>query len=251
MAENSEDQAREAFFGTHAAQYRFSTRHARGADLDRLLQALDLRPDMAALDVATGAGHVAVRLAELGLRVWAMDPTEAMLAQAQELAAERAVAVHWEQGLAEHLPHPNDTFDRVVCRRAAHHFSDLPRALREAHRVLRPGGLVGVSDMTAPASAIDALNHVERVRDPSHRQTRTPDEWLALLTNAGFRLRWLEVTVEPMTPEEWLAPVGPDEANGRAALKEIRAWSGPLADVLCPGGTFLKYRVLVVGAKPA
>jgi ubiquinone/menaquinone biosynthesis C-methylase UbiE len=251
MADKSDDRAREAFFGTHAAQYRTSARHARGADLERLLGALDLSPGMNALDIATGAGHVAVRLAELGLQVWAMDPTEAMLAEAQQLAAERAVSVQWEQGLAEALPHSAATFDRVVCRRAAHHFSDLPRALREAQRVLRAGGLLGVSDMTAPAPAIDALNHVERVRDPSHRQARTPDEWLSLLINAGFRLRWLEVTVEPMSPQEWLAPVTPDEAHGRAALDEIRAWSGPLADALCPGGTFLKYRLLVVGEKPA
>lgn len=246
----TDDAAREAFFGTHAASYRLSTRHAQGADLDRLLDRLDLAPEQTALDLATGAGHVAVRLARQGLAVRAADPTAAMLEQARTLAREAGVAIGWDQTAAEHLPYADGQFDRVVCRRAAHHFADLPQALAEAHRVLRPEGLLGVSDMTAPALSMAALNHLEQARDPSHRQARTPDEWMDLILGAGFRLQWLEVTVEPMTPEQWLSPVQSTEAAGQAAFTAMASWSPAVRQALEPGGVFLKYRLLLVAVRP-
>lgn len=250
MSDASND-ARENFFGQRAHSYRLSARHARGQDLDRLLAHLDPPEGGQALDLATGAGHVAVRLAGAGLRVTALDPTAAMLDEARELARERGAEVAFVQTVAEHLPFADDTFDVAVCRRAAHHFSDLAQALSEAARVLKPGGFLGISDMTAPREAMPDLNRIEQIRDPSHVQARTPDEWVGLLLGAGLRLQVLEVLVEPMTPEEWLSPVTPEEPEGAQALLQIHEFEEPTRSMLTPEGTFVKYRLLAVAHKPA
>ncbi|MCL5967263.1 MAG: methyltransferase domain-containing protein [Firmicutes bacterium] len=248
MAESTD--AREQFFGQRAHSYRLSARHARGQDLDRLLAHLDPKEGGRALDLATGAGHVAVRLAGLGLQVTALDPTSAMLNEARDFARERGAEVDFVQSVAESLPFADGTFDVAVCRRAAHHFSDLAQALSETARVLKPGAVLGISDMTAPREAMSDLNRVEQIRDPSHVQARTADEWLGLLLGAGLRLQVLEVLVEPMTPEEWLAPVSPVEPEGAQALLTIRRFEEPARSMLSPDGTFVKYRLLAVAQKP-
>jgi len=117
-------------------------------------------------------------------------------------------------------------------------------------RVLKPGGVLGISDMSAPREAIRDLNEIEALRDPSHVRARTPDEWLALVLGAGLRLEVAEVTVEPMSLQEWLAPVRADEPGGRAALRRIHAFDETTKTLIAPDGGFLKYRILVVGQKP-
>jgi ubiquinone/menaquinone biosynthesis C-methylase UbiE len=242
----------EGFFGAHARDYAASPRHARGGDLARLLDAIRTAPGQKALDVATGPGHVAFQLAERGLSVVGLDVTPAMLAVAQESAEHRPDLVgrlQWVLADAARVPLADASVDVVTCRRAAHHFPSIPAALREWARVLRPGGVVGISDLTAPRGQLDALNAVERLRDPSHQAALSADEWVDALVAAGFRLRWSEVTVEPMTALEWLSPVRPESGEGRAALDAIAAWDAGTAHALHDDGVFMKYRILLVGER--
>lgn len=240
------------YFGQHAHDYAKSERHARGADLARLLAALELTPGQRALDLATGPGHVAFRLAERGLAVTAADLTPEMLAVARAAEPERALPhpITWIQADAARLSCEPGQFDTVVCRRAAHHFPNLPQVLRESRRVLKPGGRLGISDMTAPAASIDALNDLERLRDHSHVAAQTVDQWVGHLLSADFRLQWLELTVEPMTREQWLSPVVPDSPEGQAAFQRMDRWPDAVRHALFPDDTFLKYRVLLVAARP-
>ena len=235
------------YFGQHAQDYAQSARHARGSDLARLLDALHLEAGQRALDIATGPGHVAFQLAERGLEVTGADLTPEMLQLAQAAERERTLPhpISWVAADAASLPCEDSAFDVVVCRRAAHHFPNLPRVLQECRRVLASGGRLGISDMTAPAANLDALNHLERLRDPSHQAAQSADQWVGHLLDAGFGLEWLEVTVEPMTREEWLSPVQPGSPEGQAAFQHMAGWPAPTRAGLLPDGTFLKYRILV------
>jgi ubiquinone/menaquinone biosynthesis C-methylase UbiE len=102
------------------------------------------QPGMRVLDVACGTGEPAISIAAL-LResgeVIGLDISEAPLKIAEERAAQRALHnVRFQLGDVHHLPFADDSFDRVTCRLGVMFFADLPNALREMHRVLKPGG---------------------------------------------------------------------------------------------------------------
>lgn len=88
------------------------------------------------LEVGCGTGHWLARLAEAGHAVRGLDASEAMLARARA----RLPDADLRHGSAERLPWPDATFDRVMCVHAIHHFPKQPAFVREARRVLRPGG---------------------------------------------------------------------------------------------------------------
>ena len=76
-------------FGTFAATYATSRSHAKGGSLPRLVELLAPHKGATALDIATGAGHVALALAPHVTHVIASDLTPQMLMVARGLAAER------------------------------------------------------------------------------------------------------------------------------------------------------------------
>ncbi|MGH3024247.1 MAG: methyltransferase domain-containing protein [Gaiellaceae bacterium] len=93
------------------------------------------------LEVGCGTGRLAGALAERGARVWGLDPSAEMLAQARANAGKR---VAFKQGHAEALPFKDGWFERAVLRLAVH-LVDRPQALAELARVLAPGGRVVVA----------------------------------------------------------------------------------------------------------
>lgn len=100
------------------------------------------------LDVATGTGIVARRVAErVGHEgaVVGIDLNPNMLAVARNKAAQERIAVDWREGRAETLPFENEEFDLVLCQFALMFFQDRPNALAEMRRVLRKGGRVVLS----------------------------------------------------------------------------------------------------------
>ncbi len=68
-------------FGRSAADYRSSPSHRSPAALDRMIELIQPKKEDVALDVATGAGHTALKLAEYTERVIAIDVTKEMLFQ--------------------------------------------------------------------------------------------------------------------------------------------------------------------------
>ena len=238
-----------SFFGAHAEDYRHSPRHRAGADLSLLVNGLHPVAGEAALDLATGPGHVALAMARHGLNVTGLDLTAEMLTVATASANEAGLGVAWVSGDAAALPFGDASFDIVTCRRAAHHFPSPAKAVREAWRVLRPGGRFGLSDLTAPASAIDALNHVERVRDRSHQRALAPDEWVDTVLAAGFDLTASTLYVEVLTKKEWLSPVAWESPQGVLARNAMDAWGDDLAAALGRGDAFRKYRLVLWAEK--
>jgi ubiquinone/menaquinone biosynthesis C-methylase UbiE len=209
------DQVADAF-GSTAAAYLTSAVHATGADLQTLAREVAATPDADVLDLGCGAGHVSFGVAPHARSVVAYDIAEGMLATVAAAARDRGLAtIRTQQGPAEQLPFAAATFDWVLSRMSAHHWHDVPAALAEVRRVLKPGGRVLFVDIAGTDHPLldTHLQTVELLRDGSHIRDYRADEWVALFQNAGFT-----ATVR----ERWRLPIGFDTWVARMRTPEDR-----------------------------
>jgi ubiquinone/menaquinone biosynthesis C-methylase UbiE len=116
---------------------------AMGNDMTRaIVAAAQVQPCMRVLDIACGTGEPAISLATdlAGSgEVVGIDISPAPLKIAAERATQRGLSnVTFQQADAHHLPFADNAFDRITSRLGIMFFSDLPRALSEMRRVLKP-----------------------------------------------------------------------------------------------------------------
>ncbi|HEX8102917.1 MAG TPA: methyltransferase domain-containing protein [Solirubrobacteraceae bacterium] len=107
-----------------------------------LIQLAGIEPGMEVLDLAAGTGNVAIRAAQLGARVTALDLAPELFVRGRERAAAAGVEVDWVEGDAEALPFADGSFDRVLSSLGIQFAPRHEVAAREAVRVTRRGGLV-------------------------------------------------------------------------------------------------------------
>lgn len=88
------------------------------------------------LDVGAGTGYDTWRLVQAGGRVTAFEYNPVLIRRGRSVVPE----ARWIGGFAHVLPFESETFDLVCCNAALHHMRDVPRAMQEMLRVLRPGG---------------------------------------------------------------------------------------------------------------
>jgi ubiquinone/menaquinone biosynthesis C-methylase UbiE len=210
-----ERQARQVF-GERAAFYTTSAIHADQALLEHLVDLARLTPSDRVLDVATGTGHTALAFAPHVREVVGCDLTPEMLAEAEKLrAAQGATNLTLTTCSALDLPFADGEFDVVTCRRAAHHFSDVRRALGEMRRVLKPGGRLIVDDRSVPEDDfVDAtMNRLDLLHDESHVRQYRPSEWAALLAETGYEVE----LIEPYTRHRPLTSLTASVAADRVA----------------------------------
>ncbi|HZK18856.1 MAG TPA: class I SAM-dependent methyltransferase [Clostridia bacterium] len=92
------------------------------------------------LDIGCGTGQYSLDLASMGLEVTGVDISRAMLDQARAKAADSVFPANFIEADAMNLPFPDESFDLVLSVTALEFVPDLPRALKEAFRVLKKGG---------------------------------------------------------------------------------------------------------------
>ena len=115
-----------------------------------LLDAAGVGRGLLVLDVATGPGYAAAAAARRGADVVGIDFSAPMVAQARE----RYAGIHFLVGDAEHLPFAASTFNAAFTNFGLLHVARPETALREMHRVLRPGGRVGFAVWAPPEESV-------------------------------------------------------------------------------------------------
>lgn len=187
----------QAQFGANKAiaGYASSDIHAKGESLGLLLKLVSPQANWLMLDVATGAGHTAFTFAPHVAQVIATDITAGMLTKTAELAQEKGLNnIETKFADAENLPFDDNQFDLLTCRLAFHHFPNPHQSLSEFARVLKPGGLLGLSDniVVADKKAASYYNAYEKLRDPSHHWVYPLVRLYAMLEKAGFKQKQTE-----------------------------------------------------------
>jgi SAM-dependent methyltransferase len=165
-----------AAYGSEAVRWLLGDRlHPGGAWLTaRLVDALGAGPGALVADVACGPGAGALQAAEqTGCDAVGIDLAPANIARATATAAASGLAgrARFVVGDAEALPLDDAGVDGVLCECALCTFPDKRAAVREIARVLRPGGVLALSDVTA-----------ERDRLPA--ELRSLDAWVACVGDA-------------------------------------------------------------------
>ena len=157
----------------------------------------ELRPGETVLDLGSGGGIdvllSARRVGPIG-RAFGLDMTDEMLELARRNAAEARVDnVEFLEGYIEEIPLPDETVDVVISNCVINLSADKATVFDEMHRVLRPGGRVGVSDVVAG----DELSPADRAERGSYAGciagALSFAEYRSGLARAGFE----DVSVEP------------------------------------------------------
>jgi len=152
------------------------------------------------LDACCGTGDLAIACARLGGRVTGIDFSESML----ERARRKAPQLDWVTGDLLQLPFADATFDVATVAFGVRNVEDLEGALRELRRVLRPGGRLGILEITPPRGFLapfykfwfDAVvpllgkllpgGSAYTYLPASVRRFPPPEQLSALITTAGF-----------------------------------------------------------------
>src|SRR3954470_16628364 len=151
---------------------------------------IDLQPGDTVLDLGSGGGIdvllSARRVAPTGV-AYGLDMTDEMLELARANQAKSGLTnVHWLKGHIEAIPLPADTVDVVLSNCVINLSTDKPAVLREAARVLKPGGHFAVSDVVADhdmdaATRADLAQYVGCIAG-----ALTRDQYERYLTDAGL-----------------------------------------------------------------
>ena len=196
------------------------------ADVQAAMESFTLPSPARVLDVATGAGHTGLYLASLGHVVVLADLAAPMLERARQTALERGLQVETRQHAAEEFPYADGSFDLVTCRVAAHHFSSPKSFVREAARVLKPGGyflLIDGSVEDDQPEAEEWLHAVEKGRDPSHHRFLTPRAWSELCRAQGLAPEQVGLTPFKQPDLNWYFETAATSPENRQKVLELVA----------------------------
>jgi len=192
---------------------------------------IDLRAGETVLDLGSGGGIdvllSAKRVGPAGF-VYGLDMTDEMLALAQQNKAKAGAAnVAFLKGRIEDIPLPAGSVDVIISNCVINLSADKGRVLRDAYRVLKPGGRFAVSDVVADGPVPEALRRDMEAWVGCLAGALDIDTYKGLLMEAGFEAVSVEITRRYTVAEVGLdtsaLPVGWEAGDGKLSSAFVRA----------------------------
>jgi SAM-dependent methyltransferase len=171
-----------------------ATRYWQSEEWGAIRQWLPAVPGRA-LDVGAGRGIASFALAKDGFSVVALEPDPSAVvgtAAIASLANDAGLPIEVCRQRSERLPYPDGHFDVVFARAALHHIRDLAAAIREFHRVLKPGGRMIAVREHVISRAGDLQAFLDR--HPLHslyggENALLLDDYVRAIVDAGFKMK--------------------------------------------------------------
>lgn len=129
------------------------------------------------LDVAAGTGNAAIRAAQAGATVTALDLTPELFPAGRRRAVDAGVDVEWIEGDAEQLPFEDGSFDVVLSTFGVMFAPRHAVAAREMARVLRPGGRIGLATWTPDGTIADMFRTLAAAMPSAPAIAQPPLAW--------------------------------------------------------------------------
>jgi ubiquinone/menaquinone biosynthesis C-methylase UbiE/broad specificity phosphatase PhoE len=200
---------------------------ARDQRLRHLLRFANFPAGLRIMDVGTGNGGLALLLADEGAReVVGIDASPMMLETAEYLRASshspNAGRVSYRLAAAQSIPLRSEGFDAVVCRLVLHHAHKPDEILREAVRLLKPGGILILADLLAADDPVKRAtqNTIEARRNASHVAMYTADQYRKMVTSVGLVIETEATAVFEREVDDWLNDLQSDPAS-RSIVREM------------------------------
>lgn len=254
LAGGMADSLTREFWAIRAKRYQEVEWAQRNDYIKSVVDAAELHASDRVLDVGTGTGVVAHSIAPHVTEVVGIDISPDMLEWAKASAAPNEV---FDLGDVRKLLYEDASFDKVVGRMVFHHILPDPIAgLLECHRVLRPGGLMVLSEGTPPDEHVRDW-YTEMFALKEERLTFLEGDLRNLMLRAGFDIHKVVVVVTPkVSIRNWLDSSGlSEEIRNRIYQmhldldergKQLYNMRVEVDDILCD------FRFInVVGGKPA
>jgi arsenite methyltransferase len=230
-----------------------------------IMRALNLKTGERVLDVGSGPGHQVLEMSPMvgpTGKVDGVDISKSML-QIARSRCDSISNIEFHEGDVVGLPFPEGTFNAVMSSMVFEYLPDVPGALKEVHRVLKPGGRVAIHGCAWGATLWrsgdpDRMSHMLKVWDNHLQDKNLPLTLNTKLREAGFRQgdHSVYVMFNPVFNENtcsyWLIEFmkGYTASQG-IDQKEIDAWADDLYRLGAAGDYFFSTNeFIMVGWKP-
>ncbi|MEU0470527.1 methyltransferase domain-containing protein [Amycolatopsis sp. NPDC006131] len=219
----------------------------------RTYELLRAAPGVRAVDVGCGAGRAVAELTGLGVRCVGVDPSDTMLAAARR----RWPGLEFEQGTAEALPLGDGTCAGYRADKVFHELSEPGRAIREAWRVLEPGGRVVLVGQDWETLVIDSgdpalTRALVQARAGTVASPRAARGYRNLLLDQGFTEVSVEVHTAVLT-EATMLPVVTGLAHsgaesGAVSAEQAEVWLAEQQQRAADGRLFIAIPMFLASA---